>query len=243
MERTKKLMGALVAVGALAACNSGSVTGPGPIAPGPGGALGPGPDVGNGADIQGSGILATESWDVGGFTRVRLDGVGHLLVEQGAVEALTITADDNILPLVTAAVDGDELRLGTDAGATWASPNPIVFTLTVTHCEALAVFGAAAAEVRGLEASRFAIHVEGAGTVSTAGRVHEQDLVLRGAATYDGRGLWSRAARVDLGGVSRATVRVEERLEGRVDDQSTLEYIGQPMVDVEGGGAVQPIDE
>ena len=135
MERTMKMMSALMVVGALAACDSGNVTGPTIVAPGPGGDPGPGPDAVNGVDIQGSGILATESRDVAGFSRVRLDGVGHLIVEQGGAEALMVTADDNILALVTAEVHGDELRLGTEPGATWASPNMIVFTLTVADID------------------------------------------------------------------------------------------------------------
>lgn len=244
MERTMKTMSALMIVGALAACGggSGSVTGPGPISPGPGGAAGPGPGGANGADIQGSGIPATEARSVAGFSRVRLDGVGHLIVEPGAAEALTVTADDNILPLVIAEVYGDELRLGTDPGATWASPNPLVFTLTVADIEALAVYGAASAEIRGLDARSFAVHVEGAGVVTAAGRADEQRVVLRGVATYEARDLQSRAVEVDVAGVSRATVRVQERLTGRVESQGTLEYIGHPAVDVAGGGAVQQID-
>jgi len=242
VERTMKMMSALMVVGALAACDSGNVTGPTIVAPGPGGDPGPGPDAVNGVDIQGSGILATESRDVAGFSRVRLDGVGHLIVEQGGAEALMVTADDNILALVTAEVHGDELRLGTEPGATWASPNMIVFTLTVADIEALAVFGAAAAEIRRLDADRIAVRIEGAATVTAAGRADEQDVVLRGVATYNARDLQSRAVEIDVAGVSRATVRVRERLEGRVEGQSTLEYIGHPAVDVTGGGAVQHID-
>ena len=43
MERTMKMMSALAVVGALAACDSGNVTGPSVIAPGPGGAPVPEP--------------------------------------------------------------------------------------------------------------------------------------------------------------------------------------------------------
>ena len=196
----------------------------------------------NGADIQGSGILATESRDVAGFSRVTLHGVGHLIVEQGGAEALTITADDNILPLVTAEVFGEELVLGTLPDQTFASANNIVYRLTVADLEALAILGAAAAEIRSLEADRFAIQIEGAATVTATGQADEQNVVLRGVATYDARAFESRRVRVDVGGVSRATVRVHERLEGRVDGQSTLEYIGHPAVDVTGGGAVQAIE-
>jgi hypothetical protein len=97
-------------MGALAAGNGGTVTGPGTEGPEPGGAPGPAPDPMNNVDVQGSGILATDARDVSGFTRVALHGVGHLVIEPGAAEGLTIIADDSILPLVTAEVFGDEER-------------------------------------------------------------------------------------------------------------------------------------
>jgi hypothetical protein len=243
MERSMKLMGALVVMVAVAACNSGNVTGPSAVAPGPGPATAPGPAGTNGADIQGSGIPATESRDVAGFSRVTLRGVGHLVVEPGAAPALTVSADDNILALVTAEVYGDELVLGTLPDQTFASANPIVFNLTVVDLEALAVLGAAGAEVRGLDAERFALQIEGAAAVTAAGRVHEQQIVLNGVARYDGRQLDSRAARVELGGVSEAVVRVRERLEGHVDAQSRVEYIGQPTMNVTGSGSVLPAED
>jgi hypothetical protein len=104
------------------------------------------------------------------------------------------------------------------------------------------VFGAAAAEIRGLAADRFAIQIDGAAAVTATGRAGEQDVVLSGVAVYDARDLDSRIARVDVSGVSEATLRVRERLEGRVEGQSTVEYIGRPVVNVSGGGSVRPID-
>lgn len=239
-----KLMGAMVVMGAVAACNSGSVTGPSIVGPGPGGSPGPAPGAVNNADIQGSGTLATEVREVSGFSRVTLHGVGHLIIEQGGAEALTVTADDNVLPLVTTEVFGDELVLGTLSDQTFASASNIVYTLTVADLEALAVLGAAAAEIRGLDADRFAVQIEGAAVVTAAGRADEQQVVLDGVARYDARGLESRTVRVDVAGVSEAAVRVRERLEGRVDGQSTVEYIGHPVVNVTaaGGAEVRAID-
>jgi hypothetical protein len=239
-----KLMSAMVVLGAVAACGGGSVTGPSHVGPGPAGNPGPGPDVVNNVNVHGSGILATESRDVPGFARVTLNGVGRLIIEQGVAEALAITADDNILPLVTAEVYGDELVLGTRSDTTFASPSNIVFNLTVTDLEALAVFGAATAEIRGLDVDRFAVQIEGAAAVAAAGRADQHDAVVAGVASYDARDLDCRAVRVDVSGVSEATVRVRESLEGRVDGQSAVEYIGDPIVnvDVSGGASVQPFD-
>ena len=242
MERTMKLMSAMAVVVLLGACDV-SPTVVGPTVAGPAGAVGPA-DTGNAADIQGTGILATESRDVGGFSRVTLSGVGHLIVEQGATEALTITADDNILPLVTAEVYGDELMLGTLPGTRFASPHNIVYSLTVVDLEALAVLGAAVVEIRRLQTDRFAIRIDGVAVVTATGRADEQDVGLAGVATYDAGGLVSRTVRVEVAGVSRAVVQARETLEGRVEGQSIVEYIGHPVVnvDVTGGASVRPID-
>src|SRR3954452_19692731 len=63
--------------------------------------------------VQGSGNLRTETRSVSGFTAVDLSEQGHLVIEQNGTEGLTITAEDNILPLLTSNVSGDRLVLGT----------------------------------------------------------------------------------------------------------------------------------
>jgi hypothetical protein len=241
MEKAMRLMSAVLMVGSVAACNGADVTGPTIVGPGPAAQPGPGPDMSNGADIQGSGNLATESFEVSGFARVRLQGVGHLIIEQAGSESLRITADDNILPLVSAQVYGDELVLGTDPETTFASANSITYELSVVSLEALAVLGAAHAEIWDLDAESFYLHLEGAAAAMAEGRADAQQLTLRGTAHYDGRALHSRAVHVDIAGVSEGTVRVSESLQGWIDGRSSLEYIGDPTVSVttSGGATVQ----
>jgi hypothetical protein len=50
--------------------------------------------------IKGSGVSKTESRKVEKFNAIVLD-VGSLTVEQTGTESLTVTADDNVLPLLT----------------------------------------------------------------------------------------------------------------------------------------------
>jgi hypothetical protein len=241
-----KLMAGMVAMGLLAGCGgSNTVVGPSVIpGPGPAGTPGPGANIGGDVDVQGSGILATESRDVDSFSRVRLAGVGHLIIEHGAMEALEITADDNILELFTAEVYGDELVIGT-VGKTFSSAHKPVFRLTVAGLDALAVTGAAAAEVRGLDADRFAIRIDGAAAVTAAGRADEQDVFISGVGSYDARALDSRAVHLDVSGVCGVVVRAREILDGWVGGQSTVEYVGNPIVNVNvtEGGAVSEAGE
>jgi hypothetical protein len=241
-----RLMAGMVAMGFLAGCGgSSTVVGPSGIpGPGPAGTPGPGANIESDVDVQGTGILATESRDVGSFSRVTLAGVGHLIIEHGAMEALEITADDNILPLFTAEVYGDELVIGT-VGKTFTSVHRPVLRLTAAELDMLTVTGAAAAEVRGLAADRFAVRIEGAAAVTAAGRADEHDVFISGVGSYDAGALDSRAVHLDVSGVCGVTVRAREIVDGRVGGQSTVEYLGNPIVNVTvtEGGAVSPAGE
>jgi hypothetical protein len=62
---------------------------------------------------NGSGNVISESRSVTDFTGVELSGSGKLIIEQSDVESLTITADDNLLPDLTAEVRDSRLLLGT----------------------------------------------------------------------------------------------------------------------------------
>lgn len=57
--------------------------------------------------MTGSGNAITESRDAAGFNEIALSGIGSGIVTQGDAEALTIEAEDNLLPPI-----GSEVREG-----------------------------------------------------------------------------------------------------------------------------------
>ena len=87
-------------------------------------------------------------------------------------------------------------------GKSFSSVHKPVFRLTVAELDALSVTGAAAAEIRGLDADRFAVRIDGAAVVTAAGRADEQDVFLSGVGSYDARALDSRAVHQDRAGSS-----------------------------------------
>ena len=54
--------------------------------------------------IVGSGNVVTESRAVSEFTAVSVHGVGRITIEQTDEETLTITADDNVLPVLVSEI-------------------------------------------------------------------------------------------------------------------------------------------
>ncbi len=77
--------------------------------------------------IKGSGNVISENRTVSEFDSISLAGSGHLEVEQNGTESLSISADDNILPLLTSEVKGHELVLQVKSGYNLSPSKPIIF--------------------------------------------------------------------------------------------------------------------
>src|SRR4051812_39341469 len=78
---------------------------------------------------QGSGIAKSEPRDVKPFRRIRLDGAAKIRVTIGQPQQLTISGDDNILPLIDTTVDNEELRISSHES--YSSKTPLEVTITV----------------------------------------------------------------------------------------------------------------
>lgn len=91
--------------------------------------------------VTGSGLVRSESRTVRDFREVALDGTGTLTITQGATEALTIEAEDNILPVLASNVRDGRLTLG-ERGTIGIRPTkPIRYTLTVQDLGAVRLSG------------------------------------------------------------------------------------------------------
>ena len=80
---------------------------------------------------RGSGQLATSQREVTGFTKVELTGQGDVIIEQTGSDSLTISAEDNLLPLLTSDISGDTLVLGTKPNTSIVTTKPITYSVTV----------------------------------------------------------------------------------------------------------------
>ena len=87
--------------------------------------------------VNGSGNVQTETRTVRNVNEVELREQGTLVIEQGATESLTIEAEDNILPLLLARVEGGTLILDTHAETIVRPKKEIRYRLTVKGKEAL----------------------------------------------------------------------------------------------------------
>ncbi|MFG0316034.1 MAG: head GIN domain-containing protein [Planctomycetota bacterium JB042] len=189
--------------------------------------------------LAGSGVEATETREVGSFTRVRLDGAGTLELTTGPATPLTLVGDDNLLPRIeTTVTDGEFVIRPTES----ISPEiGLVFTAGAPAITRVECAGAAEISVTGIDVPSFEIVVRGAADVEASGRAESVKVELAGAGTVDTVDLIAQDVTVDSRGAgdiavfADRTVAVSLAGVGRVDVAGDAEMVRK---DVAGLGVV-----
>jgi putative autotransporter adhesin-like protein len=188
----------------------------------------------------GSGQLAAQSRQVGGFTRVELTGVGELSVDQTGTESLTVSAEDNLLPLLTSKIEGDTLILGKKPNTRIVTTKPITYTLTMKDITGLAVSGSGTINAPKLTTAALRIDISGSGVITTAGNADDQSLEISGSGRYLADGLTSKTATAEISGSGTASVVASDALDVKISGSGMLTYTGNPQISqtVSGSGRV-----
>jgi hypothetical protein len=217
--------------------------------------------------IVGAGQVASETREVSGFDAVQLTGSGDLIITQGDEEALTIEAEDNILPYLSSTVQGGTLVLGADTNwTTIVRPTrPVRYLLAVQELRAIDVSGSGTVQAGSLTAEQLAVTVSGSsdviieqlaaagltytvsgsGNANMAGEVTAQQVEISGSGDYQAGDLASQTAEVRISGAGSATLWVQESLEADISGSGTVRYYGSPAVSsqVSGSGDVEGLGE
>ena len=205
-------------------------------------ALGGCSSFGLGAGIEGSGNEKTETRQVSGFTRLDLSGVGTVEITQTGTESLSVTTDDNILPVLTSSVSGGVLTLGVKPGTINVRPSKgITWNLTVKDLTAITLSGAGNIVAHDLHESTFSADVSGAGTLTISGAANAQSADISGAGSYQARGFATTNTTATVSGTGSAYVSASGTLDATVSGVGSVVYYGTPQVTqhVTGVGSVK----
>jgi Putative auto-transporter adhesin, head GIN domain len=212
--------------------------------------------------VRGSGNVVAEDRAVSGFDRVTVSGSGELTVVQGSEEALTIEADDNLLPLIRSEVDNGRLWIGA-RNVNLRPTTTIRYRLKVKNLSELLLSGAVNANADSLKADRLILKISGAGNItvghvetrtlsteiagegnmSAAGQADRQVINISGSGSHHAAELKCARAEVHIGGSGHVSVWVTDSLLARIGGSGSVEYRGSPRVDahVSGAGWVKPV--
>lgn len=177
----------------------------------------------------GSQVRQTRS--VSRFTRLELDGIGHVHVAQGAEESLTVEAPEQLIEWIETRVDGDTLRFSLRAGFRRHDVGkvPIRYEVGMRDVGELGICGAGSITTGPLHCGDLELEIDGTGKISIP-EVAADALTLRidGAGTIDiGRSDVPRQ-RINIGGAGHVV------LEETHGDTLTTDVDGAGTIDASG---------
>src|ERR671911_276252 len=176
----------------------------------------------------GSGNVVSESRNVSGFTKIDLSGAGEVTIDQNGTEALTIEAEDNVMPKVTSEVVDGTLRLGEKSSLTINLTKAVKYQVSVKELSGLMISGSGAVTAAKITGPSLAVDINGSGKVTVGGTVENQDVEISGSGDYQAKDLQTKITTVKISGSGAASVAVSDSLDIDMSGSGKLTYYGSP---------------
>jgi Putative auto-transporter adhesin, head GIN domain len=191
--------------------------------------------------IRGSGKVVSETRNPTGFSAIVLKGTGRVLIDTNGSESLEITADDNLLPLLTSEIQGDQLVLGTKDNTNVSPSNEIVYKVSAKNLNSIELSGSGSIDSKGTKADVLIIVIGGSGDVSAAGTAERQEITVAGSGNYKGDNLKSKSTVITISGSGNVDVDTSEKLDVTIAGSGSINYRGNPAITqkVLGSGSIQ----
>ena len=190
------------------------------------------------SNIKGSGNRQMQKREIAPFTSIQTEGAFTIEVVCQKDVSLEVEGDDNILPLVTAEVRNNVLRLSNNGS--YSTSEPVKFKISVPNLEILNVSGAGKIDIKGMNNENFAIDADGAPTINVSGNTKMVNIHTNGAGKVNTYNLNAARAIVNSNGATQVELDVDEQLDVTVNGPSSVTYKGDPVVNknVNGPGKV-----
>jgi hypothetical protein len=212
--------------------------------------------------FTGSGNVITEERTIADFDSISVSAGINLFIEQGDDEALTIEAEDNIVPRISTDVRNGRLEIRFKA-ATLGGLNlrkPVNVYVTAVDIDEIEVSSGADVETDELKTDKLSLDLSsGSGAdvivdvndldislssgsnLKIKGKATNQEVDLSSGVSYDAEDLESKITWLDVSSGSDATVWVTEKLDVSISSGGSVWYKGSPEIvsDISSGGSMQ----
>lgn len=191
--------------------------------------------------VTGSGKAATEERNPAGYRGVALSIPGQVEVVQDGREAVSITADDNVLPIIETVVEDGILHIRIRKDHSLRTRTPITAKVHARAIESLAIAGSGDLTAAALDTPKLAVRISGSGDVKVGGRAGSVEVRVSGSGDVDATRLEAKRASVRISGSGDVSVWAREALEAHVAGSGDVRYYGDPEVArrIAGSGSVR----
>jgi hypothetical protein len=193
--------------------------------------------------VAGSGKVVSEPRNVSDFTSIMLLGSAHVEVTFGALESVSVEADDNIVPLVETVVQNGQLVINNNSSANFTTSNPVRVNVTMNSLKGVTLKGSGNINISSVAGDGLKISLPGSGNLTVTGTATAVDISLPGSGNIYCDGLKAKFATVTLNGSGNIEVYADQRLDANLRGSGTIHYGGNPAQiskNIRGSGSIMP---
>lgn len=190
--------------------------------------------------VAGQGAVTTEDRTTGEFQHLSVGGGMRVIVTAGSPVSVTLSAQPNLLPLITTEVDGGQLVVNIQSPGI-SSSQPITLTATVPDLRSLTLSGGANGTLE-MTAGDLSVDVSGGAWLEARGTVSSLALAASGGGQVKFADFVAQSATVTMSGGSQAEMTVVNDVSGTAGEGANLRLMQKPAsmsVTTSGGAIVQ----
>jgi hypothetical protein len=213
---------------------------------------------GTGMGVTGRGDLETFTFNVGEITELRVTLLSNVEFHTTDSNTVTLEIQPNLMEYVTVEESRGVLTVRSTRNINWSRADTPVLTIGSSVLSSVSMTGAgnftahdtitvdsfdisfagAGNGVIDFDVESVSISAAGAGNFTLSGNAENADISLSGAGRVDALELQTRFANVDMAGAGTVRISCSERLVISAAGVGTVEYRGNPSLDVSRGGLV-----
>lgn len=185
--------------------------------------------IGSAPYTEGSGVVTTATRPLESFHAVSVENGLTIFVRTGTTAAAAVTADDNLVGMITTEVQDGTLRIRVSGSLTTHKQLKVEVT-AASAVDSVAQTGGSTMDVEDLSSDSVTASVDGGSTLRAGGRTANLQLTVDGGSTADLRNVETQAAQVQIDGGSTAFVKAQKSIAGTCNGGSTLKASGSAGV-------------
>lgn len=189
--------------------------------------------------VIGSGNRETEERTVSEFNGIILETAADISLSIGDLPSITVSADDNILELISTKVKNGKLIIS--QSSEFQSEIGVNISIVTKSLDSIILDGAGNINATGINSENFNVELDGAGDIKASGECTNLDIDLNGAGDVKLYGLVSKSAKARLDGAGNIEVYATDTLVAKINGAGDINYKGSCSLDssIDGVGDIR----
>lgn len=180
----------------------------------------------SGNAIKGNKKVSTTSRKLTQFNHLTINLNADIEIIQSDSPSIEISADENILPLISSNINNKHLVLATNKNY-WTTQG-IKIRLSTNTLSTIKIEGSANLEMKNIKQNKLELYINGAGDAFVSGKVDKLVAIIDGSGDLNLENLKSKTAVAKIQGAGDIKVYATEKLTAEINGSGDISYTGNP---------------